>query len=253
MEEQKETEIRLQDLWLILKSCWWQCLIVLVVLAVVIYMGLSLVHENEYTAQVSLYVLTTPGGEDNDKLSTSAISIANALIDDCEILIKSTDQVLQPAIDNGNFQFEVKDLRKMLKITTEEDARVIYLSVTTSDPQSSANIANEVCDQACNYFNGMYAQKLLSVVDHAKTPTTPSNPISLTTVFLISAVGAILVYGIYFLKFILDDKINNAEDVEKYLGLSMLGVIPNKYESGRKKSKNGYYYSYTANGTKTRE
>lgn len=257
MEEQnKETEIRLQDLWSVFKSCWWQCAIVLAVLAIALYAGLSMTHEDVYTAQVSIYVLNTPGTTEDgvtDSLSTSDISIANALIDDCKILIKSNDKVLQPAIDSGNYQFEAEKLQKMLKITTPEEGRVLYLSVTTSDPQSSASIANAVSEQACTYFNGLYQRNLLSVVDPAKAPENPSNPLSLMTVLLIAMVGAILIYGINFVKFILNDKINGADDVEKYLGLSLLGVIPNRNESGRRRSKYGYYYSYTADGEKVKE
>ena len=40
----------------------------------------------------------------------------------------------------------------------------------------------------------------------------------------------------------MNDKINSAEDVEKYLGMSMLGMIPNRNDSVRRKSKYGYYY-----------
>lgn len=264
MEEQnRETEIRLQDLWLVFKQCWWQALIVLVVVAVAFYTALYITHEDEYTAQVSLYVLTVPGmgseGSENPTISTSAISIANALINDCEVLIKSEEQVLKPVMNSQNLEglIEMAALKKMLSVTKEEEARVLYLRVTSSSAQRSADIANAVSDQACSYFNeGLYNQKLLSVVDHANVPRTPSNPISMMTVLLVGIVGAVVVYGIYFLKFIMDDKINTPEDVEKYLGLSMLGVIPNRYEHKRKKNKYGYYYHsygvYTSEGQHNR-
>ena len=59
MEEQnKETEIRLQDIWMIFKRCWWQMLIILVVVSVLVYIGLSVTHEDEYTANVSIYVMS---------------------------------------------------------------------------------------------------------------------------------------------------------------------------------------------------
>ena len=264
MEEQnRETEIRLQDLWLVFKSCWWQCLIVFVVVAVAFYSALYITHEDEYTAEVSLYVLTVPGmggeGSENPALSTSAISIANALINDCEVLIKSEEQVLRPVMISQNLDGLVKisELKRMLSVTKEEEARILYLRVTSASAQRSADIANAVSDQACTYFNeGLYNQRLLSVVDHAEVPSHPSNPISMMMVVLVGVMGAVLIYAIYFLKFIMDDKINKPEDVERYLGLSILGVIPNRNDSKRKKSKYGYYYyrySYTSEGEKIRE
>jgi hypothetical protein len=46
----------------------------------------------------------------------------------------------------------------------------------------------------------------------------------------------------------MDDKINSAEDVERYLGMSTLGMIPNRQDSVRRKAKYGYYYSSSHDG-----
>jgi hypothetical protein len=64
---------------------------------------------------------------------------------------------------------------------------------------------------------------------------------------LISLIAAIAVYGVFFVMYLLDDKISTADDVEKYLGVNILGMIPNRYDAQRKKKgKSGYYYSYSA-------
>lgn len=258
MEEQnRDIEIRLQDLWMIFKRCWWQMLLVLIAISVLVYIGLSMTHQDEYTANVSIYVMNTnstdPNG--NQNFGTSQISMAMYLIKDCLALGKSHDQILQPVMVSQNLEglIEIEDLEKMYKIKKADDAHVLYLSVTSSSAERSRDIVNEIADQTCKYFNIKYNQELLSVVDYAQIPDKPSNPVSKMTVLLIGFVAAILVYAIYFLSFLMDDKINSADDVEKYLGLSMLGVIPNRQDSGRKKSKYGYYYSYTADGEKKKQ
>lgn len=258
MEEQnKETEIRLQDIWMIFKRCWWQMLIILVVVSVLVYIGLSVTHQDEYTANVSIYVMNTPnkGENNNNDFSTTQISMAMYLIKDCLALGKSHDQILQPVMVSQNLEglIEIEDLEKMYSIKKAEDAHVLYLSVTSSSATRSAEIVNELANQTCKYFNRIYNQELLSVVDYAQVPDKPSNPVSMITILLIGFVAAVVLYAVHFVSFIMDDKINSAEDVEKYLGLSMLGVIPNRQESGRKKSKYGYYYSYTADGEKKRQ
>ena len=60
------------------------------------------------------------------------------------------------------------------------------------------------------------------------------------TVLLVAFMFAMVVYAIYLIRFLMDDKINTPEDVEKYLGLSLLGQIPNKYDTGKRKK----YYAY---------
>ena len=247
MEEQsKETEIRLQDMWTILKRCWWQMLIVAVLLAVVLYIGLTFTHEDQYTATSSIFVMATP--TDGDQLDTQQISIAANLINDCQELIKSHDQILKPTIDSLQSSLTADELKGMFTVRRAETARVLYLSVTSSDAKESAKIVNELTENVCEYFNQLFDKELLSIVDTARTPKAPSNPISMLTILLVAFLGAFVVYGAQFLRFVLDDKINSAEDVEKYLGLSMLGVIPNKHDSNRKKSKYGYYYSHNLDG-----
>ena len=135
MEEQtKETEIRLQDLWLVFKRCWWLMLIVLVAVSILAYTVLTLTHEDEYTANVSIYVMNTPDkseGGANGNFSTTQISMAMYLIKDCLELGKSYDQILQPVMISQNLEgvVDIEELEKMYTITKADDAHVLYLTV----------------------------------------------------------------------------------------------------------------------------
>ncbi len=260
MEEQnREHEVRAQDLWSVFKHCWWQCVFALIIVAILVYIALSAVHVDAYTAQTSIYVLTplNSGNSGNATTDYYTIQTASSLINDCEILIRSRDHVLQPVVTklqlDENQGKTTDDLADMIHISRADNARVLYLSVTTSDPEWSAKIADELGQTACSYFNQIYNTELLNVVDTPQVPTRASNPISKLFVLLIGFFAAVVIYVIHFLRFVMDDKINSPEDVERYLGLSMLGVIPNRNDVGRKKSKYGYYYSYTAEGEKRRE
>ena len=57
---------------------------------------------------------------------------------------------------------------------------------------------------------------------------------------LVAFVLAFAIYAIYLIRFLMDDKINSPEDVEKYLGLNVLGQIPNRYDTSRRKKYYGY-------------
>jgi hypothetical protein len=85
---------------------------------------------------------------------------------------------------------------------------------------------------------------------------------------LVALIAAILVYAVFFLMFMFDDSVWTDEEIEKYLGLSVLGDIPDanstrkKGYGYRKYGKYGKYSSYsrygaygynTENGNKTNE
>ena len=244
MEEEKnsEMEISLRDLGAVFLHCWWIMLIAAVVVTVALYAFLSSTHRDEYTAEASIYVMRTPDGENT---TTSDISIATYLVRDAPDLILS-HRVLDDVILKQNRILEYEDLRKMIEITNEENTRILYLSVTAADPEEAADLVNSVAATACDFMNNdMYdGQKLFRQVDYAATPDKPSNPVSLLQILLIAFACAVVVYVVYLVLFLMDDKITTPEDVEKHLGLNLLGQIPNKQDAGRGKR----YYARDASG-----
>ena len=248
-EKTKEVELRFEDFWDTFKRCWIVMLATLVVVSIGLYIFLSATHTDRYEAEVTIYILRNPDQESSGSSSAGSsmvqnISIANALIDDCKVLMVSRDQVLNPVLAETPSLVGTtwEDLKKMIKIENDGENRIITLSVTTGDSQMSAELANKVASHACEYFNEQYKQPIASVVDSAEVPDTICNPVSKITVLLVAIAAALIVYLINFVIYLMDDKINSAEDVEKYLGMSMLGMIPNRNDAVRRKSKYGYYY-----------
>ena len=107
---------------------------------------------------------------------------------------------------------------------------------------------NTLVDVFCDRINSKNedGKKLITVWSHATEPTSPSNSVSILKIALIAFICAIAVYGVYFVLYIMDDKISTSEDVEKYLGVSTLGIIPNRQDVVRKKMR-GAYYGYGVN------
>ena len=254
MEENKELEleIKLSDIFDIFKQCWWLMLLVGVITCVAVFVGLTVTHEDEFTAKTTIYVLKQ-NDESSSTVSTSDISIANYLINDFMQLVYSNDNVLEPVLKRNNPTglLTTKDLAKMIKVSQTNDTRMLTLSVTTGDKNTSRDLANDVAAFACDYFNLRQNANIANVVDKAVAPKEPSNPISLITVLLIAFVAALIVYAVYLVMYILDDKINNEEDVQKVLGMNVLGVIPNRDEVVKSKSKRyAAYTSYDVNTAK---
>ena len=242
MEEEKSTDIDLglQDLLDILRHCWWIMLAVAIVAGIALYVGMNAMHKDEFSSQASIYV-TRSTETGSSVTSSSDLSLATYLAKDCPELVKSR-AVLGSIAEYHGMSYE--ELKPLVQVSNKSDTRLVYITVTVKDASKAASIATDLADRACEFMNDdMYdGQKLFRVVDEGVVPTKPSNPISILTVLLIAVAAAVVVYVIYLIMFLLDDKINGPEDVEKYLQLSILGQIPNKQDSGRKKK----YYAYDA-------
>ena len=66
----------------------------------------------------------------------------------------------------------------------------------------------------------------ITTVDDAKLQTSPISPSVPKNIVIGGLVGAILSIGIIFIRFMLDNRLHTKEDVEKYLEIPNLGVIP---------------------------
>ncbi|MBQ8416647.1 MAG: hypothetical protein IJX13_07110 [Clostridia bacterium] len=244
--EEKTTgvEIRVNDLWLILKRCWWLMLAVLVVVFAVVYLFITGNHEDEYTATATVWAMNMPG---TGGVATSDVSIGTSLINDYKQLI-TTQGVLEEVIEKESLAaLSPAKLASMISISHQTNTRVMYVSVTSASPQSAQKIVNSLVDVFCDRLNAKHngpdedAKDLVTVWDEAEEPIVPSNRVSILQIALIAFVCALAVYGVYFVLYLMDDKINTAEDVEKYLGVSMLGVIPNRQDATRRGRRGGYY------------
>ncbi len=247
--EEKTTgvEIRISDLWLILKRCWWLMLAVLLVVFAIVYIYANSTYEEEYTATAIVWALGTPNA---GQTTTSDVSIGTNLINDYKQLVTTTD-VLMEVIERAELpQIKPHELSKMVSISHESNTRVMYISVTAASATGAQKIANTMVDVFCERINSKNedGKSLVTVWSDAELPTRPSNGVSALKLLLIAVVCSILVFGVYFVLYLMDDKINTAEDVERYLGLSMLGMIPNRVDAHRRHTKEAYRASMQSSG-----
>ena len=262
MEDKKSFEIRFVDFWTVLKRCWFIMLAVMVVVAAGTFIVMKVTHESEYTSTATLYV----GETNSENMSSGDITIANSLVKDFNELITS-NKIINDVYKVTGSMLEPAQIKNMIKISNPDGTHVLYLSVTAKDPESAALFANAFAEAAENNFNDLFSAatdndktdstnpnknetKILQVFDDGVVPQHESNPISFVKITLIALIVALLVYVAFFVVYVLDDKINTAEDVQRYLGMSLLGEIPNREDAGRRKSKYGYYASETTTPAK---
>ena len=239
--KEREVEIKLTDLWGVFKQCWLIVMVTLVAVFSIVYVYMKVNHEPEYSATVKIYAkMERPEGS---SMSSGDFTIAEKLIEDSQEMIKSEDNVLNPVLEEQQLSsfLDAKGLAKLIDYKTSSGSdRILLLTVTSPDKNRSADLANSVAKHFCAYVNDtIYAgRQLLHITETAKVPAKESNGISALKIGLLAFACAIAVYAVFFVRFLLDDKISTGDDVERYLGVSVLGMIPNR---GAKQSK---YKSY---------
>mgnify|MGYP002531566840 CR=1 FL=1 len=149
------------------------------------------------------------------------------------IIIKS-DTVLQQVIDNLGLNLTYAKLNKRVTVAAVDDTQVMKITVQSDSPEWARQVCEQIITVAPDVIKEAVEAGSVKVISNASLATEPVSPNIKKNTMLAAAVGFVLVIGIIVLQVLLDNKINTEEDVTKYLDMTVLGVIP-QYDQGGKK------------------
>ena len=177
----------------------------------------------KYTATAKMYILTSGT---NSVIDLSALQISSQLKADYQELITSRS-ILEDVIAGLNLQeTTVEDLEGMIAIDNPADTRILNVNVTTTDPQMSADIANELVNQAKTYLPEVMKTDEPSIFEQAEVPDTKSSPSIKNNVLIGGAGVAFLYIGYLVVRHLMDDTFKTPDEINKYYGVQPLAVIP---------------------------
>ena len=126
----------------------------------------------------------------------------------------------------------------MIQITNTPDTRILKITVTSLDPRQSADIANQLVEQASVYLPRIMGTEKPRLVEAAIPPESKSSPSYAKNSVLGGLLGAVLWAVVLILGHLMNDTFVTPEDVERYLGIQPLAAIPEgNLETRRRKSK----------------
>ena len=189
-----------------------------------------------YTSTTKMYVLNR---QSTDVVTQSDLSSSMSLTGDYVELIKDRS-VLETVIAQQNLNMSYEELRGKLSVSSKDNTRIISISVTDRDPYEARDLANAIREEASVHIQSVMNIEAVNMVEEANVPTRRSSPNYKRNALLAAMIGALLVAAYFVIIFLMDDKINTSEDVERYLGLSVLGSLPidENLQKHSKKKKN---------------
>ena len=229
-----EIEIDLMEILMLLLQRWWMIVISAVLCAAAGFLISSFLIPDKYESTTEIYILNTTN---SDNLTYTDLQMGSQLTKDYAHLITTRD-VLEQVIDKLGLEETYGSLVDRIRVETPADTRIVAITVTDQDPANAQVIANEVREIASEHITNVMAIDAVNVASVANLPLTPSSP-SVPKWTLIGAVlGMLLCSAVLLARYLLDDSIKTSDDVEKYLGLSTIGMIPvNDEQEARKDSQ----------------
>ena len=175
-----------------------------------------------YTAETTLYVLTR---SDTESLSYNELTVSTQLVNDYQELAESR-RVLSGAAEMLGMDFAQMKKEFDISVDSTTSTRLITLQVTGESAAQVANLANAVATQLAECILDVTNVENINVVDQAVPPIEPSGPKSLQIIAFAGAAGLFLSVMFAIILEIVNVKILTREDVQEYLGVSVLAQIP---------------------------
>lgn len=118
-----------------------------------------------------------------------------------------------------------EELAGKLSIEADDSTKMINIKVTDSIPERAADIANQAALELKESIEKFNRNDVL-ISDKANIPKAPISPDVKKNTILGMFLGLVL-SGVYVLFiFLTDSRIKNTEEIEKYYGIPLIGIIP---------------------------
>lgn len=119
-------------------------------------------------------------------------------------------------------------IRSCIRVSSDDETCIVSVTATTGNKRLSAAISNAVMALFGDYINEfMKVDTIVTTISSSgSVPGSASNANATRNAIIFGAIGAVLVCAVLVIIFIFDDKIKTPDDIEKQLGLSVLGAIP---------------------------
>ena len=208
----------------------------LVILVPAVCMGIVFVQQHfffnpEYESTATLYILKQEN-EAGYNYTDADFSLALDVVNDCTYILKS-NVVLDQVIKSLDLDMNYDDLYNCIETENPSDTRILEVSATTHSASLSKKIADEVCIIGIDEITDAMGVEQVNLYAKGIESSEPSNALGLLGYLLIGIMAAIGTYSVILIVYIFDDCIKSKDDIEIYLGVSILGDIPNFSNSGK--------------------
>lgn len=231
MDNEENEVIDLTEILSAVRQHLLELIFVTLAAALVGFMASKFLMTPKYDSSALMIVNTRQ--DVNANVTSDQINSATKLVSTYSIIIKS-DTVLQQVIDNLGLNLTYAQLNKRVTVAAVDDTQVMKITVQSDSPEWARQVCEQIITVAPDVIKEAVEAGSVKVISNASLATEPVSPNIMKNTMLAAAVGFVLVIGIIVLQVLLDNKINTEEDVTKYLDMTVLGVIP-QYDQGGKK------------------
>jgi capsular polysaccharide biosynthesis protein len=227
-EEKMEETIDLREYFTIIKKRFWIIAIITIVAAAVSGAISFFVLSPVYEAKTTLIVSTDNTNPEQQTMVTGdQLNVTQKLAITYGEIIKSRT-VLEPVIKELKLDTTYEELSNVVIVSPVKDTQIMSISVQDINANKAQDIANSIPNVFTKEVKRITKANNVEVIDEAVEPINPIKPNKVMNVAIAAVLGVMIGLFVVFVLEYMDKKIKTPQDIEKHLGLTILGVVPNE-------------------------
>jgi capsular polysaccharide biosynthesis protein len=228
MRKMNEDVIRVQDLLKTLKKRW-KLICIITIITVIISAALSFfVISPKYETSTKVFI-GKEGSVIKDlpdqNYNGNDVEMYQKLLKTYAEIIKTND-LIEKAVDVENLDVKPNDVLKNLTVTPTVDTQILEIKYVNQDKVIAKNILDSITNQFIVESKQLIPNGNIKIIESVKIPEDPVSPNKKINITISFILGLMISIGLSFLLEFMDNTFNNKEEMEKELGLPVLGTIP---------------------------
>ena len=232
--DNEEMEIDLLELLMVMKKHLAAILLAGIVGLVIMLACTTILMTPLYSASSMMYVM--PDNSNSNSSTLSDMQVGQQLTSDYSSMIESRS-FMEDVIKKLNLTIDYQQLLEKVEVTNPTSSRILQVTVNDPNPQTAADIANEVASVAESKLKEITGMQAIKIYEEAAVPEKPSSPSLKKNCALGLLAGIVLAMAVITVLYLMDDTIKTEDDIEKYLGMTTLAVLPYNGKKQQRQAK----------------
>lgn len=179
-----------------------------------------------YEATLSVFIGKTANEKEQSiSYNDSDIMMYQKLVKTYSKIATSND-VLEKTIKDLKMDITSKELGTMVETTPQQDTQIMDIKVKSKDPKEAKKIAENLTTVFISKAKIIIPNGNVQILDKVKVPEKPVKPNKKLNVAIAFFLGLMMSLGVVFVLEYMDNTIKTQEDIEKYLEIPVIGMIP---------------------------
>ena len=148
-----------------------------------------------------------------------------------------TNDLVQTALNESGINLQAKNVIKSLQVTPKPNTQIIDIIYDDTNPQRAVNVIEGITKVFIKKSKELIPNSNVQVIERANYPSNPVSPNKILYILIAFILGVLVGIGAALLLEFMDNTFRSKDDLEKSLGLPVIGTIID-YSDGEEKSGN---------------